>query len=491
MRCKKACLVVDLIDGEHMTNIPDLNAVLAAAGWSTDIAVKEYGGEAMKLANKAVKKGYDLVISYGGDGTLNQVLNGVMSANGKGRRDSASCLSVGAIPGGTANEWAGEMGIPLEPMQAALTLVNSDARKVDLGHVGVKGLILPESGQSRTPSHDKKVKVPSKTKSHFLLMAGLGMDARVIAHISKSLKYRVGSLAFDAATIKELPSQRPFPAEIWDMSNGSTGRLLWQGEAWQVIVANARRYGNIVDVAPDAHLDDGILDLCVFTEGNMLSTVEQIASLLFRHKPDSKTAKFFRSSHFSIRVPASIGMHLDGSLTELKDYLSKSKRNALADADSPEDVMVDYRFDAEPGALSIAIPRTYSGPLFEKSAHDEQPHATAQQQQDNTSAEETRDTEPAEAMSKLLEHGTKVTVVAVGPNPEKKDTYIIAGTTQKAHTGETEPVAIRVNSRVTLLKRNGESTMPSSVQDLQSGAEIVVDGKKSKRGVIRARRVVI
>ena len=224
----------------------------------------------------------------------------------------------------------------------------------------------------------------------------------------------------------------------------------------------------------------------------MLSTMEQVASLLFRHKPDQKTAKFFRSPHFSIRVPASIGMHLDGSLTELKDYLGTSDRNALAHVDSPESVMVEYRFDAEPAALQLAIPRTYSGPLFEKSAHDEQPSATgSQQDQDATSAEETHDAEPPEFVNDLLEQGTKVTVVGVGPNPEKKDTYIIAGTMQKAETGDTEPVAIRVNSRVTLLKRNGKSAAPASVQELQSGAEVVVDGKRSKRGVIRAKHLVI
>jgi len=485
MHCKRACLVVDLREGEHLAKITDLVAVLAAAGWSTDIALKEYGGETMKLAAKAVKKGYDLVIGYGGDGTLNQVVNGVMSANGKGQS------VVGAIPGGTANEWAGETGIPLEPMEAALTLINSDARKVDLGHVGVKGLVFPDSAQSTTSSNGKKVKVSSKTKQHFLLMAGLGMDARVIAHISKSLKYRIGRLAFDVATVKELPTQKPFPVEIWDMSDRNTGSLLWQGEAWQVIIANARRYGNTVDVAPNAHLDDGILDLCVFTEGNVITTMEQIASLMLRHKPDQRTAKFFRSSHFSIRVPASIGMHLDGSLTELKDYLDKSEREALAHADSREHVMVDYHFDAEPGALHIAIPRTYDGPLFEKQVTHEQPHAAGQQQnQSNNHSEETQK-EPPELISGLLDHGTKVTVVGVAPDPNKKETYIIAGTIQDPNTGDTRPVALPVNDHVTILRRNGEHATPASVQELQSGAEIVADGKKSKRGAIRATHVVI
>ena len=184
-------------------------------------------------------------------------------------------------------------------------------------------------------------------------------------------------------------------------------------------------------------------------------------------------------------------MHLDGSLTELKDYLSKSDRDALAHLDSPEHAMVDYHFDAEPGALQIAIPRTYHGPLFEKQTAQEQPHAAMQQQgKDNNHSEETPK-EPPELVGELLEHGTKVTVVGVAPNPDKKETYIIAGITQDQNTGDTHPIAIRVNGRVTILKRNGEHAALASVQDLQPGAEVITDGKKSKRGAIRATHVVI
>src|SRR5205807_8889121 len=114
MHCKKACLVVDLREGQNMGAITALMAVLSAAGWKTKIALKEYGGECIKLATKAVEKGNDLVIAYGGDGTLNQVVNGVMNVKGES--------IVGVIPGGTANEWAGEVSIPTDHVKAALAL---------------------------------------------------------------------------------------------------------------------------------------------------------------------------------------------------------------------------------------------------------------------------------------------------------------------------------------------------------------------------------
>jgi len=112
MKCKKACLVINPRAGQNLAKITDVLAVLSAAGWSTDIALKEYGGQTMDLATRAAEDGYDLVVAYGGDGTLNQVVNGVMNAKGQHS-------IVGVIPGGTANVWAGEIGIPGDPVKAA------------------------------------------------------------------------------------------------------------------------------------------------------------------------------------------------------------------------------------------------------------------------------------------------------------------------------------------------------------------------------------
>src|SRR6266567_6268248 len=138
MREKKACLIINPRGGQNIAKLPDITTVLAAAGWKTDIAIKEYGGHSMELANKGAEEGYDLIIGYGGDGTLNNVVNGVMSAKGQHS-------IVGVIPGGTANVWASEIGIPIDPVKSSLTLVNSEARKVDIGHVEVESLTFPDT----------------------------------------------------------------------------------------------------------------------------------------------------------------------------------------------------------------------------------------------------------------------------------------------------------------------------------------------------------
>ncbi len=489
MHCKDACLIVDLREGQNLAEITNMIAVLSAAGWKTDIALKVYGGETLKLARKATKQGYDAIIAYGGDGTLNQVINGVMAVGGKS--------IVGVIPGGTANEWAGEISVPGDHVDAALTLVNSDMRKVDLGHVSVESLSFPDTAQTQgnAPAKDtakgkrskKKKKLSAQARPYFLLMAGLGIDAAVIAKTSKPLKQHIGRLAFDVAAVKELPRQQPFAVEIQATDkNGNTER--WQGEAVQIIIANTRRYANMIEVTSDAYLDDGMLDVCVITSGSPVKTMEQLTSLFLRHKPDAATSKFFHGAQISIQVPASIHLQLDGNAVDLQDYLDKSEQEALQQVPDPHEVMVNYQFNAEPHALRMAIPRTYDDALFQHHHVAEKPEA----QHNGAQAEANYPQPPAEAqIEALTRDGYKVTVVGGVPDPAKPHTYIIAGNMHKQNNDETEPVAVRVDGEAATIKRSGEYLSLTSLEQLQKGTDIVVTGKKSKRGVIRAAHVIV
>jgi len=494
MKCKKACLVINPRGGQNLARLTDMMAVFAAAGWKTDIAIKEYGGHTMELATRAAEKNYDLVIAYGGDGTLNQVVNGVMNARGQQS-------IVGLIPGGTANVWASEIGIPADPVKAALTLVNSECRKVDVGHVEVEALTfldITQGDQQRAgdqKTHTRKVKPTSKARHHFLLMDGLGIDAAIMGHVSKPLKYKIGPLAVGVSAAKELPEQQPFPIEIRSSGRGRDGEILWKGEALQVVIGNTRRYANVAEMTPDAYIDDGVLDVCVITAGNPLTTLQQVASLLLRRKPDNTTAEYFHGAHFMITVPASIDMQLDGSAVKLRDYLSKSDRTALQKVDSAQQVMVHYRFDAMPRALRVAIPYTYDDALFEDATGKRGAHDAAQQQQESRTQNNKQSLEEQaqalEEASLLLDHGRNVKVVGVAPNPEKQGTYIVAGTTAKRSTGEDKPVAVCIDGNTTIIKRTGEHVPPAIARELPEGGSIVVEGKQSKRGVIRAKRVVV
>jgi hypothetical protein len=325
-------------------------------------------------------------------------------------------------------------------------------------------------------------------------MAGLGIDAAVIANTSKSLKYHMGRLAFDVAAAKELPRQQPFSIEIQSVDkNGNIER--WQGEALQVIVANTRRYANMVQITSDAYLDDGLLDVCVITGGSALKTMEQLTSLFLRHKPDPTTSKFFHGARISIRVPASIRMQLDGNAVDLQDYLDKSEQEALQQVEDPHQVMVNYLFVSEPHALRMAIPRTYDDTLFQNHRVAEQPetkHKHNGTQANGVQAEPVQPQPPSsEQIEALVKDGYTVTVVGSVPDPARSQTYIIAGNIRKQNNDEIVPVAVRVNGNAVTVKRTGEHLSSNELERLQEGAEIVVKGKRNKRGVIRATHVIV
>lgn len=510
MKRKTAYLVINPKAGENLAKLTGLLAVFSAAGWKTQTAIREYGSHAAALAQKGADAKHDLVIAYGGDGTLNQVVNGVMRAK---THESI----VGLIPGGTANVWAGEIGVPTDPLKAALSLVSSEALRVDLGHVGVERLAFAEPSNvtetSDLTSKATKPKLLSKraktrsvkprpgARSHFLLMAGLGIDATIMRRVSKSLKEKIGAAAVALAAIEEMPSHEPFPIEIRSSRTAGGRGTFWKGEALQVVIGNTRRYGNIAELTPTARIDDGVLNVCVITAGSPLSTMQQILSVLLQRQAHNASTKSIRAAHFDITVPASIDLQLDGSVIKLKDQLSKSDWRALSEEAQRSNVMVTYRFDALPAALRVAIPVTYSDALFKESADraknqtQAEPEAMGEQLQQEAPPSDSGGTSlqpelTKEEVAALMNEGRKITVAGRAADPAKRGTYIVAGIASNARRGDSKPVALVLDKKTKLLNRDGESLPLTYVAGLKDGEQLVVEGKPSKRGVIRAKRIV-
>jgi YegS/Rv2252/BmrU family lipid kinase len=472
MKCKTVALIINPAAGKNLRKLTDILAVLSAAGWKTDTSVKEFGGQSRELAKDAAKAGHDLVIAYGGDGTLNQVVNGVMAA---GHRETI----VGVLPGGTANVWAHEIGLPEDPLKAALFLVNSDSRWVDLGHVQAVA----------TDATDRREHAPlaSGGRDYFLLMAGLGLDAAVMRYVSTPLKKRFGKAAVLLSAVKELlfRTHTAFSVEIRSSGDGKASGVLWSGQAIQVVVGNTRQYGgNIAEVTPDAYIDDGLLDVCVITAGNPLTTFHQVLSTLTSRTGASGGSEHFQGAHLWIMVPASVNLQLDGSLVKRLH---------------PKGATATYRFDAMPRALRMAIPCTYDDRLFEDGAGRRKATAhTSARERALHDAVRVASAEPQGARAQsaaqrdaLLEHGRKITVIAVAPDPQGHGASIVAGGTCDKDSGESKPVAVRTDRHTTFVSSTGEPLSAGYAAELRDGGVIVVEGKQSKRGVIRAKRVVV
>ena len=116
----------------------------------------------------------------------------------------------------------------------------------------------------------------------------------------------------------------------------------------------------------------------------------------------------------------------------------------------------------------------------QQNQHDQAPEQIVQQSQEDLAH-----------LSALTDNGREVTVVGVTRISDKKPTYIIAGNSTKLNTGEVKPVAVRIDDTTTMIKRTGEHVSPSFVMSLLEGEQLLVEGKKSKRGVIQATRVLV
>ena len=478
MQCDSAYLVINPRAGQDMTKLTDVFTILSAAGWDVDNSLVEYGGHARALASKAAKREYDVIIGHGGDGTTNELVNAVMQS-----KERKSIVAV--LPGGTANQWPHEISMPVDPIQAALALINSEVRKVDVGRMRVEKITFPGKGEQQSEQKQEKGKKHKRPEYYFLLTAGLGIDASVISHTSKSLKERIGSLAFDVAAAKELPTQHPFDVEICEVEDEQPPKTLWQGKALQLVLGNTRLYGDAIDLTPDAYIDDGLIDICIITANSPFTKLQQMASLVLQHKPDSNSTTYVQGKHFTITLSAATELQLDGSALELSDCLSEQDAEALKQAEDPASVMVTYRFDILQQVLQVAIPRTYDNTLF---SHAHAEHST--EPDNHETSNENSQAIAQEQIDTLLKQSKYVTVMGTAPNPNKHNTYIVAGTTQKQSTGDIKPVAIRITADTKIYKHTGEPQGIGTIEGLHAGTKLAVTGKENKHSVIEADTIL-
>ena len=309
----RACLITNPRSGRGGLDLTEALHVLDAQGWEVVVRQKLYGGHATQLAREAERDGYDVVVDCGGDGTLSEIVDGVVGTG----------IAVGTLPGGTANLWAREMGISKNLRVAARQLVSAERRRVDVGELEING-------------HHCQ---------HFLLMAGLGLDGAVMAHVSKPLKNRIGPLAVGVAAIEALPAFHTTEVQM------EIDGVRWEGNVAQIIVGNTRRYGGFTRITPGAYVDDGLLDLCLITKGSPISTVRQLSSLLLRQRPSSTTAELYRAASITVYAPHPLPLEVDGGVVELEKEGKKDKG-------------ITFAFSIVTQGVCVLVPRTYDGELF-------------------------------------------------------------------------------------------------------------------------------
>lgn len=224
----KIFLVINKFAGhrkKHSTAVSQVVSVLQENGCEVEYSHTNHPGHATELASDAANKGFDLVVAVGGDGTVNEVAQGLIGTT----------IPMGIIPMGSGNGLARDLGISLNIRQSARLLVEGKIKQIDVCRIN---------------------------NQRFLCTAGIGFDAQVADKMSKA-KTR-GFLRYIQLTIQESIAFKPFKIKM------KVNDMLIEKPVFLVTFANARQFGNNAFIAPFANISDGLIDVIVVKPFNKI-----------------------------------------------------------------------------------------------------------------------------------------------------------------------------------------------------------------------------
>jgi diacylglycerol kinase (ATP) len=211
---------------------PELRRALAAAGVEVVERLTSAPREATELTRAALAGGCERVVAVGGDGTLNEVVNGFFAVDGS---PIAPAAALGLMPSGTGGDFRRTAGIPVGAAAAAVLAAGS-TRPIDAGRLTLDGT----------------------APRHFVNIADCGIGGDVVARVNRSSKRAGGTATFLYHSLASLLSYRPRAARV------EIDGTVEEGRYQNVVVANGRYFGGGMCVAPGAYLGDGLFDVVLF-----------------------------------------------------------------------------------------------------------------------------------------------------------------------------------------------------------------------------------
>lgn len=238
-------------------------------------------GDARRLARQAVEEGFQTVIAAGGDGTVNEVLNGLGDAqNGFDR------ARLAVLPLGTVNVFARELAMPLRVEKAWQAILSGGEITID----------LPWAEYQTTAG---------KVRRYFAQLAGAGLDATAVEMVEWPLKKRIGPLAYVWAGLKAMTAPM-------SKINVRVGDQNLSGEL--VLLGNGKFYGGSYRVFPDAELCDGNLEVRVFPKVNWLTLARCGPQMLLNGTLPDSSALSTSGSVVQVSSEARTPVEIDGEL---------------------------------------------------------------------------------------------------------------------------------------------------------------------------------
>ncbi len=259
----------------HLTRVAEENR--AQVEWVSTQAPEH----AIALAEEAAANSCDLVVAVGGDGTVNEVVNGLMRA---GHQYNATTLGV--IPVGSGNDFAWHAGVPMDDTIACQRLFDGQTRLVDVG------LIREADGRER----------------YFDNGCGIGFDG-VVSVEAKRLKWLPGFLVYLVAVLKTLIFHHQAPALRIHLDDRELIK-----PTMMLTIGNGRRHGGAFFVTPQAELDDGLFEICIAGEFSRPGMVAIIPRFMRGTHVTHKKIHMDRARQVKVEAPVPQAIHLDGEI---------------------------------------------------------------------------------------------------------------------------------------------------------------------------------
>jgi diacylglycerol kinase (ATP) len=282
--------------------LDEVRQILASGGIEAELAETTGPGDATELARRATAEHRQLVIACGGDGTLNEVVNG-LAGHENGRR-----VPLALLPGGTANILAKELGLPWDITRAAHRLVGGEVREIALG------LATP-------------LEQPEK-KKYFLSVAGAGPDGMIVYSIDLGLKARVGILAYWWQGVREVLRYR-FPRFRIRLDDKIIDGSL-------VVVGRTKHYGGPFRITTEADLYEDSFEVMALTTQSRFRYLSYLPAL------------------YSGKLRGSDGVYFHKCDTVVCEPL---KHPIYAQIDGEALARLPVEFKIMPRALKLLVPR--------------------------------------------------------------------------------------------------------------------------------------
>ncbi|MBN1366804.1 MAG: diacylglycerol kinase family lipid kinase [Dehalococcoidales bacterium] len=262
---------------------PLISSLLKHLGVSFDYQYTEGIGHAIELAKDATNRGYDHVVAVGGDGTINEVANGILTSK------SIASTTLGVISTGTGSDFIRSVGIPHDYIEACSCLSQGQSKPVDIGVVEYQKNNIP-------------------MQRYFINTAGIGFDAAVISSVEKSSKRLGGTIPFLLGVLRTLVTYRNKVVKVTIGDNEESKKVV------MVMVANGRYGGGGMKFAPTAQLDDGLLDMLIISDMGKLELLKAFPTVYKGTHINNPKVKLLQTDHVKIDSLEKIPVYADGEL---------------------------------------------------------------------------------------------------------------------------------------------------------------------------------